>query len=314
MLSGRVLAAGLLFLTLRAQDSSPDEESIRRAISRLSEEAEVFSQLAPKVIGQEKLEQRAAKAPPRFRPRVGNSAMEQPKPRFQTREVISEYGFSTLKEAPNAIRELRQVVTVDGRTVRAADKARETLTSGLRSEDDRRKKRMLVEFESYGLVGAATDFGQLILLFGKRTVQQYKFGFKKYGQVGPDRVLVLTYEQQGGDDKLLIIEGKEAIHQRLRGEVWLRASDGLPLRITLLSVRAEKNIQVRDEATVEYQPSAYGLVLPASVAYDKYVGTEHVSENRFHYSEFKMFAASSEVKFTVDEDPKPPEPPKPPLN
>lgn len=277
-----------------------DGDTERKYLSRLAEEAEVFARLAPKVIGQERLDQRTVLNPPRFRPRLGKTALEPNAPRFHTREVVSEYGFSAFKEAPGDIREMRQVVSVDGKQVTAPEKARETLTAGITSDDDKRKKRMLLEFESYGLVGAATDFGQVILLFRSGTIRDYRFAFKGRGMVGAEPVAVLTFEQFRGSHKLLIIEGKASFHEKLKGEVWVRAADGLPLRITLTAARADKSLQIRDLAVVDYQPTGFGLVLPAAVQYDRYAGTALVTENRFYYNNFRMFGASSEVKFTID--------------
>jgi hypothetical protein len=278
----------------------PTEEKQRAALSRLAEEAEVFTQLAPKIFGQEKLEQRCLK-PTRFRARLAGA---QPTPQIQTREILSEYGFATLEDSPADVREMRQVIAVDGRQVRAPELARETLTMGLRTEGDKLKKRMLREFQSYGLQEAATDFGQMVLLFTKRKIGGFQFGFQRYDQMGADRVMVMGYRQTSGQDSLTVFQGREAIRASLQGEVWFRDSDGLPLRITLNSDRVDNKLQRRHVALVDYMQSAYGVLLPVSIHYQEQIGGQLLTESIFQYSNFKMFAANSEVKFTTEEPPK----------
>src|SRR5262245_20621333 len=108
---------------------------------RVAEEAEAFGKVARDVIAQETLQQRIRKAPTRFRPRVGASVMAPPKIEYQTRTIVSEYAFATFKDSP-ALHEFRQVVSVDGQALLKAEKARQSLTLGVRSQDDNVKKRM----------------------------------------------------------------------------------------------------------------------------------------------------------------------------
>src|SRR5260370_510862 len=111
------LAPALLYFAQAAAHPAcaPPEEQLRTALIPLSQRAEVSAQLPRRTFGVESLEQRFRRPPPRFRPRV---AGEPSPPRFQTREIVSEYGFAALQETPGALRELRQVMVVDGRQVR----------------------------------------------------------------------------------------------------------------------------------------------------------------------------------------------------
>lgn len=272
-------------------------------VSRLSQEAEAFLNLAPQILAQETLQQKAVKAASRFRPRIGASALEKPKIQFQTREVISEYGYSTLQQSPNVLHEFRQVISVDGRKIATAEKARRTLTLGIKSEDDRMKKRMLEEFEKYGLIGAVVDFGQLIGLFSNRQIRNYEFTFGGGGRIGADTMLVLSYRQIAGPDILTIFRGREAIRQQLQGEVWFRQPDGLPLRITMISSRTEDKIPISDEAVVDYAPSSHGVVLPASVVHRGFYGGQLITENTFRYTPFRKFTADADVKFPEEKKP-----------
>lgn len=295
----RFLVAWAAAIAACAQQLPPDH--LKLGLARLSEEAETFARLAPRVIGEERLVQRALARPPRFRLRVGKAAAGEEALRYQTREIVSEYGYSTLKGDPEKLMEFRQVVAVDGKQVAKREKARETLTMGIRSDDDRRKKRMLQEFERHGLVGAATDFGQILLLFRRRFLEQYRFDFERYDRVGAEPARVYRYQQLGGGDRLVIFEGREATHRKLEGEVWLRQRDYLPLRITMSVSVTDGEVPVRHVAFVDYEMSRFALLLPVSVVHRETVADVQRMENRFAYSGYQMFGATSDVKFTFEE-------------
>src|SRR5579863_5803160 len=156
------------------------DDVTQRMTARLAEEADAFRRLAPQVLGEETLVQRAEKPPPRFRPRVGKAATAPLQPVWQQRQIVSEYGFGTLGGEQGggeqgggeqgALHELRQVVSVDAKKVRDTGTAQRTLARILALKDDAKEKELLKEFEKAGLVGAATDFGQLILLFTPRDI------------------------------------------------------------------------------------------------------------------------------------------------
>lgn len=276
---------------------------------RLAEEAEVFGYVAPKVIGQEKLEQVAMEPLPRFRRRA--ERVEIP---YKRREIVSEYGYTNFKDDPENLHEIRQVVSVDGKQVKSRAEARQTLTMGMRGTNDKLKKKMLQEFQSHGLRDAATEFGQLILLFKKRNQETLDFQYLRNDYVGAERAIVLSYAQKETAQGLTVFEGRRAVQHRLKGELWLREQDGVPLRITIGAERqpeksGDKQLVLKYAAAVDYQSSAHGTLLPASVKYNETVDGVLVVENRFQYSDFRMFGASSEIKFTVEESQ--PEPKKP---
>lgn len=293
------MRAGLLLLLVALPSVARPDQPLEQALSRVSEEAEVFRQTAPKVLAQEKLVQRAIKPPRRFRPRLGTAALEPPKPQYRTREIISEYTFATLKNAPGALHEFRQVISVDNRRVLSPEKARRTLTSGIRSEDDRLKKRMLENFEKYGLTGAAADFGQILLLFTRRRLADYSFGWAGDGLIGADRARIIDFKQKGGDGSLVIFESRKALHQALEGQLWVRERDCLPLRIILRSQREDHGKPVRDEAQVDYVMTPHAYLAPASVTHREVWGPDLVVENVYRYSDFRIFQADAEVKFSA---------------
>jgi len=284
-----------LLLLAGVGGQAPDR--LQTALARLGEEAEVFSLTAVDLTGEETLQQRARRPPPRFRPRLGAKAHQPPQPEYQTREIVSEYGFAVLKESPGVIHEFRQVVSVDGRKLASPARARESLARGLKSGDDRIKRQMLDKFRRHGLASAAADFGQLILLFTPRRQADYCFRVIREDRLGADAALVVDFQQKTGSGSLLIFEGKTALYQRLDGEVWMRQRDGLPLRITLRASRTQEKVPVRDEAAVDYVLSPHGVLVPASVVHRQWAADQLLVENRFSYSAFRKFAAETQVTF-----------------
>jgi len=292
------MRGGLLLFLALSTCASGTAQSLEQVLSRLSEEAEAFRLAAPNLLAREKLVQRSVRPGKRFRPRIGNAALEPPKPQYRTREVISEYGFASFREAPGAIHEFRQVISVDNRGIATPEKARQSLTAGLRSEDDRLKKQLLETFEKYGLKGAVTDFGQVILLFTRRRLTDYSFAWESVARLGPDRARILYFRQTGGTASLEIFGSRRAVREPLQGEIWLRMTDWLPLRVTLKVDRKNGDAVVRDEATVDYVTTPQGNLAPVSVTYRETAGGSVVVENLFQYSDFRAFQANAEVKFS----------------
>jgi hypothetical protein len=293
----------LALITLQAvhgQNPGP-----QRQYMRLAEEAENFARMATKVIGQESLEQVAAQAPPRYRMR--GALPEIP---YKTRQIVSEYAFAMFQDDRN-LHEVRHVLTVDGRKVKEKGKLRETLSMGMQGDADRIKKRLVREFESYGLRESATDFGQALLMFKTRDLENFQFRPVRMEFVGADQCRVFAYEQKADSaTAMTVFEGRRVMRHLLKGEVFLRQQDGVPIRITVDASRTEGKNLLRHFAVVDYQMSAHGVMLPAAVNYAESLNTQVVVENRFKYSDFKLFDASSELKFTVEEPKKPATPKK----
>lgn len=267
------------------------------ALRRLSEEADAFARTARQVTAQEVLTQRALLTGPRLRLRAGEAAVADRGPHWQIHEIISEYGFSAFRDRPGAIHEFRQVVFADGREVAAPEQARANLAKGIASADDGLKQQMLRDFQSYGLLGGAYDFGQLILLFTRSALGNYQFTPRGEAWVGADRALVCDYRQGGGDQALTVFEGNKKVRVPLAGTIWFRCGDWLPLRIALVTERIEKKFVLRDEATVDYTSGRSGGVVPASVLHRQFVNDEIVVQDHFAYSSFRRFSVDSTIQF-----------------
>src|SRR5690242_11335959 len=107
----RAIPALLLCCLLRADDQT------QKMAARLREEADAFRRLAPQVLSQETLVQRAQKPRSRFRPRIGAAAQGPPPLEWQERRIVSEYGFAEFAGEEQTVHELRQAVSVDGHKV-----------------------------------------------------------------------------------------------------------------------------------------------------------------------------------------------------
>jgi hypothetical protein len=270
-------------------------------LARVSEEAEVFRRVAPQVLAEETLTQRALRAPPRFHPRVGAGAAKPLAPARKTREIVSEYSFGALQDAPESLHEFRQVISVDGKAISAAATARHSLALGLASADDHARKRMLEGFQKYGLTNAVVDFGPLLLLFTKRQSGSYHFELAGDDRIGADQVKIVSYTQVSGPGRMLVFEGRRAIHQPIQGRIFARVPDGLPLRITIVESRTSGKTIFRDEAVVDYTPNAHGFVAPAAVTHKGFAGDRLMVEDEFRYTVFRKFGADAAIKFDVQQ-------------
>jgi hypothetical protein len=276
---------------LRADDVT------QRLVATLSQQADAFRKMAPDIVGQETLFQRAIKPPKGgFHIRVGASAQKAPEPVWQERRLLSEYSFSAFAGEGGALHELRRVTEVDGRKVQDSKKAQEDLAAIVMAPDDKRKKELLEQFEKYGLLGAATDFGQLLLLFSSRDVQHYEFTYRRTEIQGVARILVFGYQQIDGQEALTVVDAKQgnsAKNVRLKGEVWVRENGFIPVRVTL----ATDQDQVREEASVDYSMSPYGVLLPFWTEHRELRGGKVVAENQFSYTDFHKFETASQINF-----------------
>jgi hypothetical protein len=284
-----------IFLLLPALCSAAENS---RPLDRVAEEAEVFQQNIPNTISQETLEQRTLLPPSRFRPRAGADTVAAGNLRMSLREVISEYVIGPLRQAdvPTLV-ELRQILSVDGRKIQGAAQARRTLSLGIRSGDDRLRKRMLEDFAKQGLVDLATDYGLILLAFTKRGLSDMTITDAGEAMLGAERARVYSWAQNSNESGELEFRARKAVRRALRGALWV-THDGLPLRIQAWAEYTDAKGTVRDEGTVEYTMSQHGFLVPASVVHRHFMDGSLVTENLFHYEPFKKFSADAEIKFT----------------
>src|SRR5258708_20110029 len=148
--------------------------------------------------------------------------------------------------------------------------ALEKLQATLVSPEARARKVLQADFDKTGLAIAAVDFGQLILLFTKTNLEKYTFASQSTGLIGADRAVVIAFRQNAGAESFRIVESGKQVNEPLSGELWVRDSDFMPLRITLTVSRHEQLEEIRHQAHVDYEIKAGGTLLPASVVYRRY--------------------------------------------
>jgi len=175
----------------------PVAADLQVLLNRAGEEAEMFHQNITLVIGQETLKQRAEKRATRFRPHVGRAA--QAPINFQTRELTSEYAVVPFAESNGSFHEVRKVTHVDGRQIQPLREARMSLAMGMKSADDKLRRKLLLEFEKHGLIGTAVDFGLSLLLFRKQAMLNYTFFPAGPRQLGAETVEVVRFKQKSGE-------------------------------------------------------------------------------------------------------------------
>lgn len=295
------MLAMLIGVICCAPDALRGDERTQQLIATLSREADAFRKIAPDLVGQETLFQRAEKPPKGgFRIRVGAAAQKPREPVWQERRILSEYSFASFAGEGGALHELRRVTAVDGHTLQDSKKAQDELAAIVTAPDDKRKKELLEQFEKYGLVGAVTDFGQLLLLFTSGDILHYEFTYRRTENQGAAHLLVFGYQQIDGPEGLTVItaqrdtrRGESAQNVRIGGEVWVRENNFVPVRITLLTDKEE----VREEASVDYTMSPYGALVPFWTEHRELRGGKVVAENKFSYTDFHKFDATSQLQF-----------------
>ena len=293
-----------------AAPAKPGLEAAAPLLARVAEEADAMAHNIPRTLTLETLEQRSLRPPARFRPRAGAAATA-PAVRSTVRQIVSEYSVGTFKETdPGDLHEFRQVVAVDGQPVQTEESARRALSLGMQSPSDRVRKRMLEQFAQHGLVDIATDYGLILLQFTRRGWENLQFGASEEARLGTDTAVVLGWKQLSTVGGELEFHGRRAVRQSLEGRLWMRKSDGLPLRVEAWAELQDGSHKVRDQASVDYAMSPHGFLTPSSVVHRHSVDGQLMTENLYQYAPFKMFSAEADIKFTEVPEP-PPAPEKP---
>lgn len=289
-----------LAATLPATVLAADTQAM---LARVSEEADAFRRVAPSLLGTETLEQKARKPPGRFRPRTGANAKGPAPAVWQDRQIVSEYGFVSLAGDQDTLHELRRVLTVDTKPV-SGRKSEDSLARIISLNDDQRERELLTEFQKYGLAGAVTDFGPLLMLFLPRQIEHFEFSLKGSQTLGATRALIYRYTQIDGAEALSVFrangKGDRARPSRYRvqGELWVRADNYLPLRITLAVTEGEGKAAIREEASVDYVQSPFGVLAPSAVDHKELVGGQLMVQNSFLYKDFHEFGSDSQIQFS----------------
>jgi hypothetical protein len=266
---------------------APAPAELPPLIRQLTVQAGRFWGAAPSWYGRETLRQRGPE-PHKVRHglHISDPARTDPS-KIATREIVSWYGFSSYTANSEAVHEMRQIVSVDGQPVEGVPSAAQFCRL-LQARDDDSRKTLAEQFEAATLSDAPQDFGQLVMLFTRRSIDRYSFQLKGPDLIGAQRVTVFQYSQQTGTPGLHLDQNKTI---PLAGTLSLRQSDGAPVRITVVAVRKDK-IVIRDESTVEYAEVEHGVILPASLVHQRFIDGVLHSEDRAQYSDWKPLPAA----------------------
>jgi hypothetical protein len=264
-------------------------------MDRMAQAAEAFENVAPQMMATETMHQRALTPPPRFKLRVGKAAEQPLTATWQEREIVSQYGYAVF--GAGSIQELRQVMAVNGKRIADQGQAQADLVKLVTGSNEQRKRRALLQFQKYGFRGGATDLGQILLLFSRYNVDRYEITYEGNRLLSSMLVQVFHYKQIDGPETLTLFRqdasskdaGLQTKHLTVEGEIWLRQSDQLPARITLVATDDGSGQPLREDATVDYAPSEFGTILPSQTDHKETRGGDVVSENKFTYSGFHRF-------------------------
>jgi hypothetical protein len=263
------------------------EDTHRAAVARLGREADRLAENAHRVVAQETLEQNSLDKKRMSRGRRPG----EPWPPVVKRQVVSQYGYFMIG---GQIREMRQVISVDGKKTGGGVNPLDMLALGVTSDNDSKRLRLLEQFEKHGLHGVATDFGQLILLFAKGNTQKFEINYTRSETVDKQDFLIYTYQQMDGPESFTIFESDRPVKMKLKGEIWVRRTDLLPARVVLDVEHDEKKEKVRDLSHVDYAISAFGFLVPSFVEHQQFRnGMLHV-EDRFTYTPFTEIGAPAQ--------------------
>jgi hypothetical protein len=257
-------------------------------LDALGRSAATFSVTAPGLSADETLDQRGRRGFMeilRGRNNKIKSADFKLPDEFRTHQVISTWRLEEAGEG-RVLHEVRTIVKMDGED-RAPDiEARHAMTIGTRSADDETKRRLLENLDQEQLEGAVTDFGQIILLFTHRLQKDYEFSLGSPGTLDGEPAIVLRYRQTAGDQGLTFFHERTEDREPAAGAIWLRASDLLPLRITIATEElTAKKYTIRTEAAIDYHASPFGLA-PDHVVHRQFMNTSLMVENDLHYANF----------------------------
>ncbi len=98
---------------------------------------------------------------------------------------------------------------------------------------------------------------------------------------------MIRYAQKSGPESVRINERGKQTKNKLTGWMWVRLPDCVPIRITMITSRHDHQLEIRDEAEVDYAESAGGNLLPSSAFHRRYENDILAAEDDFEYSNWR---------------------------
>lgn len=264
-------------------------------LAALARHAEAFAAKARMAITEEILLQRSYGYPPHRHLAIGAAAAPM-RASYQVHEVVSEYSVGPLKGAPSsALLEARAIAARDGEAVQTREAARKRLKADLASGEERARKRTLEELAAMGLSDVATDYGTMLLAFTRAGMAELTLSPTGSAWVGAEEAAVYAWKQERGG--ALEFRGRKTVRRAMSGQIWLRLSDGMPLRVTAVTGHEEGAHTLRDDASIDFAMSAFRCAVPASVAHRHWVDGKLLTENLYTYAPFRLFTTDTRIEF-----------------
>jgi hypothetical protein len=160
----------------------------------------------------------------------------------------------------------------------------------------RLQKKFLQVFTDLGLLDVATNYGLMLLLFtrsGMADLEMEPVGDRFFG--AEDAFLFRWRQAKGG---LLELRGRKPVRHPMQGELLVRRSDGMPLRITSRVEYAEPKHRIREDATVEFVQSPAGCAMPLLAVHRHFVDDQFLTENFYTYEPFRRFQVDTQIRFS----------------
>jgi hypothetical protein len=275
----------------------PAQSDPIRMLDRTIREAQVFREKASSATAVETLRQRSLVVPPHSRVAIGAAAADPLRPRYFAHEIVSEYSVAFLKgSSPLQLVEFRELVSKDGAPVATREKARHTLAQDVQAGEDHIRRRILQELTALGLVDVATDYGLILLAFTREAVGELEITPAGQGFVGAEESSCFHWRQTAGG--ALEFRGRKTAHLPMQGDLWIRRSDGVPLRISCWIEHPEGKRVLRDEGVVDYVPSGLGFLAPVTAAHRHFVDGQPLTENVYSYEAFHLFTTDTKIHYT----------------
>jgi hypothetical protein len=284
-----LVAAALLIAAPAARSASLDP-----LLAGTIRAADEYQKSAPRLVTTEILHQTCFNRPPHGFITVGAAALVSA--HFLTHDLVSEYTVGHLKGSPPAeLVELRELVSMDGNPIRTSVAARRALSQDVQSGEERVRKQLLEEFTKLGLADVATDYGTILLAFTSKGIASLKITPDGEGFVGTEESVRLSWIQTEGG--ALEFRGRKVARRPMQGAIWIRKSDGMPLRISATFEHDEPQHRLRDDATVDFVKSMLGFPTPVTVAHRHYVDGQPLTENLYTYEPFHLFTTDTNIRY-----------------
>lgn len=294
-LLGRLPSVFLVYTTLGCAQPAD-------LLAKTTRQADEFQQKAMLAISTETLHQHSLVIPPHPFITVGTAAT-QLESRFLSHEIVSEYSIGRLKGSPPTdLLEFRELVSMDGNPVQTPEVARRALNEDVQAGADHIRKQILAEFTKLGLVDVATDYGLVLLAFTSRGLPLLDIKPAGEAFIGTEEAVKLDWAQRTGG--ALEFRGRKVARRPLAGSIWIRKSDGMPLRIFAWFEHEEPKHTLRDEASVDYVVSTMGFPVPATVVHRHYVDGQGLTENLYTYAPFRLFTTDTNIRYSGATDQK----------